>query len=258
MLKLLPGILLLAAFAAVVPHPARAEARVIVDTTFAGDKDVALPATVPKDAQSAIPLKAPTGAVVTGEGGRLVVQKKGVDGFEHPVVLFEPGVHPNNPEGASGIKLAWDLRQASLGPGGVYELEFTVIPVSLPLNGGGRIKFSFLSAEGLGIQDVQVHVSELPTLSFAGETYGPPRNKINVGSGQVISVKIKLDMNKNQWAATVDGQPLVENLSLPQTLTDVYPQMTLGGFDFGSEGGLADKVGGSYAIGAVKLTRSDD
>lgn len=258
MLKLLPGLFFLAASATVVPQAVHADARVVVETTFAGDKDDALPATVPKEAQGDLPLKAPTGAIVTGEGGKLVVQKKGVDGFEHPVVLFEPGVHPNNPEGASGIKLTWDLRQASLGPGGVYELEFTVIPVTLPLNGGGRIKFSFLSAEGRGIQDVQVHLSELPTLSFAGETYGPPRNKINVGSGQVIPVKIVLDMKKNQWAATVDGQPLVENLPLPQTLTDVYPQMMLGGFDFGSEGGLADKVGGSYAIGAVKLTRTED
>jgi hypothetical protein len=258
MLKSLPGLFLLTAVVLCAPLAARAETRTIVDCTFAGDADNALPATLEKEDQDDLPLKAPTAAICTGEGAKMFVQKKGLDGYEHPVVVFEPGAHPNNPEGASGIKLNWDLRPAALGAGGVYELEFTVIPVALPLNGGGRIKFNFLTPEGRGIQDVQIHLSELPTLSFAGEVFGTPRNKINVGSGQVIPVKVVVDLKKNQWAASVDGQPMVENQLLPKTLTDAHPELLLGGFDFGSEGGLADKVGGSYAIGSVKLTRSDD
>lgn len=241
-----------------MPQAVYAETQTIVDCTFADDQDNALPVTLPKDAIGGLPFKAPTAAIVTGEGAKMFVQKKGIDGYDHPVVIIEPGPHPNNPEGASGIKLNWDLRQASLGPGGVYELEFTVIPVTLPLNGGGRIKFNLLTPEGRGTQGVQVHIAEMPSLSFAGETYGPPRNKINVGSGQVIPVKMVVDLKKNLWSATVDGQLLVENQMLPQALTDAYPEMLLGGFDFGSEGGLADKVGGSYAIGAVKLTRKED
>jgi hypothetical protein len=258
MAKLFPGFFLSLAVATVALGPLHAGSKDIVVCDFSENRDGDLPKTVSKEAQGEIPLKSPTAAVLTGEGGKLFAQAKGADGYGKPLVVFEPGVHPNNPEGASGIKLIWDLRQAMLGAGGVYELEFTVIPVTLPIDGGGRIKFSLLTSEGKGIQDVQVHLSELPAISFAGEKYGTARVKTNVGSGQVIPVKIRLDLEKNQWAAWIDGQPIVENQTLPQALTDVHPQMTLGGFDFGSEGGLGDKVGGSYAIGGVKLIRLDE
>ncbi|MBE2204715.1 MAG: hypothetical protein IAE94_10290 [Chthoniobacterales bacterium] len=254
MKTILPGIFLVAAVWVLGVPVVQAEATLLVDTTFAEDSDGALPLTISQDNPGDLPLKAPTNAAVSGEGGRLFVQSKGVPGYEKPVVMFEPGVHPDNPDGVSGIKLIWNLRQIVLEPGGIYELEFTVIPTALPLQ-GGRIMFSLLTPEGRNVMNTVIHITQLPSLFFNGETFGNYRRRIPVVTDQVLSVKVRLDLEKNQWAAWVDGQPLVENELLPEKLTSEYPQLMLGGFDFGSEGGLADKPGGTYAIGGVKLSR---
>jgi hypothetical protein len=232
----------------------RAASETVIDCDFSVSGEKGLPQVMPETDKEKIPYKFPTG-VGAVPPSTIAVKPNGEGSYKAPLAVFVIGPRAENPAAASSARINWDLRKAKLATKGIYELTYTIVPLKLPIF-GGRMQFSLVDPEGVALADTVVHITTMPAVGFREDKFGTAMELRPVKEGKAYDVKIVLDLDKHRWSAWLDGKPLVKKMPLPETLTNAYPVVSLGGVSIGSEAGLADQTGGSYAIGGLKMVRT--
>lgn len=249
-----PYILSIATAALVASSSLMAVDEIIV-TEFGEKGEGDLPAVTGDTTAISLPLNQPT-SLSMQPPSRISVQTEGIGDGDKPAAVFEVDGLAENPEAAASAKLIWNFGSAGLLPGGVYELEYTVIPLAPPTN-GGRMKFELVDASGAPLS-VSLHVSKLPALEFREDGYGVAGTTAPILEGMPVEIIIRLDLETNTWDASVDGNPIINQQQLPEELIQAHPKLAIASIDFGSDGGWSDRAPAKYALVKVKLTRLPD
>lgn len=228
--------------------PVASHGDVIIDTTFANDTDGEAPQTT--DNLDDQPFLQPT-KVRSGEGSTILVASKGAGDFEEPVAVFSIGGKPEDPEVVSSSTIQWDLRRLVLGPN-IYKISYTLVRLDGQVR-GARLRIGYTGGDGKMLKGARVHPSAMPGVCLSGEDLLVGKQRLNLPVDQVAKIEFLLDLNQKTWGCTVNDEVLLEDEPIAEGLVQASESLGLGDIAFGSIGGLGDKPGGQYAIGAIKV-----
>jgi hypothetical protein len=237
---------------------AMAENDVLIHSTFDEFPAGELLESVPR---GDFPLKWPTGVQQGEKVSKITLGwAEPFESMDPPYALFQEEVntHDNESEGIERLSIYWDLRHASLHEG-VYDLTYQFTGRDQRLF-GARMVIELGDENGKKVTPVEaIHPNRRPaqvSMNNRGTGFFPEQVGVKYQQGMVHKIKIRIDLDNEQWLAIVDDLQLNEWTPFPDEFKQAVTGFSILGVRFESSTGVKESQ--RYAIKNVEFRKADE